>query len=381
MKIIIIGPAYPYRGGIADTNESLCQSLNENGHEASIVTFKVQYPDFLFPGKSQYNAENVRFNFPIERLIHTLNPLTWLTTARRINQMNPDLVIIRYWMPYFAPSLGSIARLLRRNIVTIAMCDNVIPHEHRIGDEPLTRYFTSAFDGFITLSKTTLSELDPLTDKPKTSHPHPINTNLGEILDKRVARQHLHLDPDGKYLLFFGLIRDYKGLDLTLQALAHDDVRSRDIQLLIVGEFYEPREKYDTMISELGLTDRVTIVDQFIPNAEIKYYFSAADLIIQTYKTASQSGVSQIAYHFERPILVTNAGGLSEFVLDGQTGYITEQDPEDIARSIVDYFANHREEEFSHHMRLEKPKYSWKVFGDKIVALFDQIQEIKSHGR
>lgn len=373
MKIIIIGPAYPYRGGIADTNESLCQSLNENGHQASIITFTVQYPNFLFPGKSQYNTEPSSFEHDIDRMIHALNPINWFQVARHINKAAPDLVIVRYWMPYFAPSLGTIVRLLDKKIKTIAMCDNVIPHEKRIGDKSLTKYFTSAFDGFITLSKTTLQELDEFTDKPKTSYPHPINKNLGEKIVQEEARAYLDLKEKGCYMLFFGLVRDYKGLDLTLEALSKPAVKELKIHLLVVGEFYEPREKYETIIDQLGVKDNVTIVDHFIPTSEIKYYFSAADLIIQTYKTASQSGVSQIAYNFECPILVTNTGGLGEVVFHEKTGYVTEKDPDEIAHYIADYFQNNRRSSFSETMHQEKDKFSWKVFSEKIMDLYNRL--------
>ncbi len=378
MKIIIIGPAYPYRGGIADTNESLCETFNAHGHDAMLVTFTVQYPDFLFPGKSQYRTEDIPPKCHIERLIHTLNPLNWWQVARRINRMKPDLVIVRYWMPFFAPSLGTITRFLNPEIITIAMCDNVIPHEHRLGDGPLTRYFVSAFDGFITLSQTTLKELDQFTDKPKTSHPHPINNNLGQKVDKWEARSHLGLDPQKRYLLFFGLIRDYKGLDLTLTALASPEIQDPSIHLIVAGEFYEPREKYDQLIAELGLANRVTIVDQFIPTGDIKYYFSAADLVIQTYKTASQSGVSQMAYHFECPILVTDVGGLGEVVHHQKTGYVSDLEPRVIAQYLKEYFREDKMETFQKNMREEKHKYSWSSFTEEVLNLFDTSQKSKS---
>ena len=378
MKIIIIGPAYPYRGGIADTNESLCETFNAHGHDAMLVTFTVQYPDFLFPGKSQYRTEDIPPKCHIERLIHTLNPLNWWQVARRINRMKPDLVIVRYWMPFFAPSLGTITRFLNPEIITIAMCDNVIPHEHRLGDGPLTRYFVSAFDGFITLSQTTLKELDQFTDKPKTSHPHPINNNLGQKVDKWEARSHLGLDPQKRYLLFFGLIRDYKGLDLTLQALASPEAQDPSIHLIVAGEFYEPREKYDQLITELRLANRVTIVDQFIPTGDIRYYFSAADLVIQTYKTASQSGVSQMAYHFECPILVTDVGGLGEVVHHQKTGYVSDLEPRVIAQYLKEYFREDKMETFQKNMREEKHKYSWSSFTEEVLNLFDTVQKSKS---
>lgn len=375
MKIIILGPAHPYRGGIADTNESLCEAFNTNGHDASIITFKVQYPDLLFPGKSQFKPESRPPDLKIDRMIHSLNPANWFRVAGKINKMQPDLVIVRYWMPFFAPSMGSVVRLLDRKITTIAMCDNVIPHESRPGDGLLTRYFISAFDGFITLSQTTLKELDQFTTKPKTSYPHPINTNLGEKMEKSAAREYLDLDPEGKYLLFFGLIRDYKGLDLTLQALARPEVQSQNIQLIVAGEFYEPKAKYETLIDHLHIRDRVTLIDQFIPTGELTYYFSAADLVIQTYKTASQSGVSQMAYHFECPILVTDVGGLAEVVHHQHTGYVTQKDPADIAKYIAEYFQEDRMENFQKSMRAEKYKYSWPSFTEELLNLYNTIRK------
>ncbi|MEM9931312.1 MAG: glycosyltransferase family 4 protein, partial [Bacteroidota bacterium] len=373
MKVIILGPAHPYRGGIADTNESLCQTFIEQGHEASIWTFTVQYPEFLFPGKTQYTSDPAPAGIPIRRVLNTVNPFNWVATAKKINRESPDLIIVRYWLPFLAPCLGSVVRLLRKSITTVAMCDNVIPHEKRVGDRAFTRYFTGSFDAFITLSQTTYDELAEFTQKPKTYFPHPINKNLGEKVSTQVARQQLQLDPSGKYLLFFGLVRAYKGLGLTLQALAKASVRELGVQLLVVGEFYEPREKYDAMIAELDLSDRVTIVDHFIPTAEIKYYFSAADLAIQTYHTASQSGVSQLSFNFDCPILVTDVGGLGEVVLHEQLGYVTPKDPGSIADSIVDFFTHERQAEFAANIQVEKRKYSWEAFAERVVALKREV--------
>ena len=373
MKIIIVGPAHPYRGGIADTNESLCRALVQAGHDASIITFTLQYPKFLFPGKTQYTTDKKPDRISITRLINSVNPLNWFNVARKINKLKPDLVIVRYWMPILAPCLGSIMRLLNKKIVLIAMCDNVIPHEKRIGDKFLTKYFTNSFHGFITLSKSTFEELNFFTNKPKNYFPHPINDKLGEIVAQKDAREYLNLDIDGKYLLFFGLIRDYKGLDLTIQALGVEEVKALGIRLLIVGEFYESKDKYNKLIDEFDLKENIIIVDEFVAVAEIKYYFSAADLVIQTYKSASQSGVSQIAYNFECPILVTNVGGLSEFILHEKVGYISEKDPNEIASYILDYFNNNRRNQFSKNMQLEKHKYSWSAFTDQLLKLYEEI--------
>ncbi len=374
MKIIIIGPSYPYRGGIADTNESMCRALSKEGHDTSIITFTVQYPSFLFPGKTQYAVDKKPPNISITRLINSINPLNWIWVARKINRLKPDLVIVRYWLPVLAPCLGTIVRLLNKNVVTIAMCDNVIPHEKRLGDRSLTRYFIGAFNGFMTLSKTTLEELTSFTDKSKRYHPHPINDDLGEAVPQKQAREYLGLDIDSKYLLFFGLIREYKGLDLALKALGVEKVKQLNIKLLIVGEFYEPKEKYIELVNQLGLNDNIIIVDEFIPIEKIKYYFSAADLVVQTYKSASQSGISQIAFNFTCPILVTNVGGLSEIVLHQQIGYVCEKEPQEIADSILDYFNNDRRDGFRANMQVEKQKYSWGAFANALLGLYQEIK-------
>lgn len=373
MKIIIIGPAHPFRGGIADTNESLCQSLIDTGHDASIITFTVQYPELLFPGKTQYRTDTISHPFRIDRMINSINPINWIFAAKKINARNPDLVIVRYWMPFFAPSTGSIIKLLNKRTKVIAMCDNVIPHEKRIGDHVLTKYFTNSFDAFITLSNTTYKELDLFTNKPKTYSPHPINYGLGKKIPKHIAREKLKLDPNKKYLLFFGLIRAYKGLDLTLKTIGLDKMKKLDINLLVVGEFYESKDKYLDLIDELDIKDKVTIIDKFVPTDDIKNYFSAADMAIQTYKTASQSGVSQIAFNFDCPILVTNVGGLSEVVLHNKVGYVCEKDPNEIAEAISDFYINDRKDTFIKNILVEKQKYTWQTFAQRILDLYREV--------
>lgn len=373
MKIIIIGPAHPYRGGIADTNESFCRSLLAMGHDASILTFKVQYPEFLFPGKSQFTEDPRPEDLQIERAINTVNPLNWFAVSRKLNGMKPDIVIVRFWIPFLGPSLGKIIRGLNKDVKKIAMCDNVLPHESRPGDKLFTRYFLNSFDAFITLSRTTYDELDEFSRRPKSYFPHPINSNLGEEISKNDARSHLDLDLNGRYLLFFGLIRKYKGLDLTLKALAEQRIKDENVKLLVVGEFYVPKEEYLEMIREYGLEDCVQIIDQFIPNSDMKYYFSAADMVIQTYHTASQSGISQIAYNFNCPILVTDVGGLSEVVPHEKVGYVSEKDPKLIAAYIHDFYQNEREAEFRNAILIEKKKYSWEAFSEAMLELANKI--------
>jgi glycosyltransferase involved in cell wall biosynthesis len=373
MKIIIIGPAYPYRGGIADTNESLCRALTARGDEASIITFQLQYPESLFPGKTQYSTGKKPDDLSITRMINSINPFNWIVTARKINKMAPDIVVFRYWVPFLSPALGTIARLLKKNIVKIALCDNVIPHEHFAGSNLLTSYFINKFDGFITLSKAVLNELEQFTEKPRIYFPHPINDNLGEKLDKIRAREFLNLDAGGKYILFFGLVRKYKGLDLLLKAMGEDAIKKLNVKLIVAGEFYDSPGYYYDIIDEYGIGGNVIIRNEFIPASEIKYYFSAADLVTQTYHTASQSGVTQIAYNFDCPILVTDVGGLSETVLHNKTGYVVSKEPREIAKYIVDFFENKRGVLFSENIKAEKSKYSWSAFAGALMELYKKI--------
>ncbi len=373
MKIIIVGPAYPYRGGIADTNESFCRALSSLGHQGSIVTFTVQYPGFLFPGKTQYSTDAPPRELDIIRSINSVNPLTWYRTARSINNQKPDIVIFRYWLPFMAMSLGSVARRLSPAIKVLALCDNIIPHEKRTGDDFLTKYFINSFDGFVTMSSTVQSELSSFTSKPQICIPHPINDNLGELIPTSVAREKIGVDTEGRYLLFFGLIRKYKGLDLTLRALGHPEVKKLGVKLIIAGEWYDSPTEYDDLIAELGIRDMLIIRNEFIASEDIQHYFSASDLITQTYHTASQSGVTQIAFHFEKPILVTDVGGLSEVVAHRELGYVAQKDPDDIASCIIEYFTSADHKAMKSNIHKEKEKYSWSSFGERVVSMATEI--------
>lgn len=373
MKIIIVGSAYPFRGGIADTNEALCRAINRSGHQSEIVTFRLQYPGFLFPGKTQYTDDPKPEGLKIHRLINSINPLNWIMVARRINKMNPDLVVFRYWLPFIGPSFGSIARMLKKTVKIIAITDNVIPHEKRPGDKVLSNYFISACDGFITLSSSVRDELKTLVSRPISYFPHPINDNLGEKVDKPEAKKYLGLEEDVNYLLFFGIVRKYKGLDLLLNALADIEIRDMNLKLLVVGEFYTDIRPYLDMIKELNLKDRVIVKNEFIPTKDIKYYFSAADLVAQTYHTASQSGISQIAYNFDSPMLVTNVGGLSEMIPHGRVGYVVEKDPKMIGEAIQDFYNNQMSEEFIENIKEEKKHYSWDRFVEKMVEFYKDL--------
>ena len=367
MKIFIIGPAHPYRGGIADTNESLARALQKKGHQVKIITFTLQYPDFLFPGKTQYSSNAAPENLEIVRWINSMNPFNWYKTARKINKEKPDLLVVRYWLPFLAACFGSINRFLDKKIKIIGFCDNILPHEKRIGDKLLSSYFIQSCDVFLTMSNKVRKELAAFTNKKCITIPHPINDNLGNKINKTEARKKLGLKLENNYLLFFGLVRKYKGLDLLLKSLTSGKIKKANIHLLVAGEFYEDKEEYLNFIEENGLKENVKIFDRFIPNDEIKVFFSACDLVTQTYHTASQSGVSQLAFNFDTPILVTDVGGLSETVEHKKLGYVVEKQPEKIEEAILDFFSENRAEVFSKNIQEIKKKYSWESFAEQLV--------------
>lgn len=373
MKVVIVGPAYPYRGGIADTNEAFCRALNGAGHEAIILTFTMQYPEFLFPGKTQYSTDTAPNDIQIIRGINTLNPLSWLNAVKTIHGLNPEVVIFRFWLPLLGMALGSIARLLDKKIKVLALCDNIIPHEKRFGDVALTRYFLRPMDGFITMSRTVYEELNSFSTKPKIYQPHPINIQFENKVNVQEARRKLGFDIDGKYLLFFGLVRKYKGLDIMIEVLSHPLMVDLNIKLLVVGEFYDDISIYEKLIEKFNVQDRILITNKFIPTSDVKFYFSAADLITQTYHTASQSGVTQIAYQFDRPVLVTNVGGLSEYVVEGKTGYVTSKNIDDIAERIAFHFNENSMADMESHISIEKEKYSWPAFVQSTIDFYNSL--------
>ncbi|MDE7074598.1 MAG: glycosyltransferase, partial [Odoribacter sp.] len=294
MKIVILGTAHPYRGGLAAMNERLAQELSGQGHEVVIYNFTLQYPGFLFPGKSQYTDEAAPQGLKIIRKINSVCPFNWLKVGRELRKMRPDLLIIKFWLPFMGPALGTIARLARKNHHTRVICiaDNMIPHEKRPGDRLFTKYFTKGVDGYIAMSHEVYADVEKLVAHPlRRFTPHPIYDHYGEIIPREEALKALKLDAAYRYLLFFGFIRDYKGLDWLLQAMA--DSRLKDIRLIIAGEFYSDSEPYLRLIRELGLEEKVILHTDYIPNEQINRYFCAADLVVQPYKTATQSGVTQ----------------------------------------------------------------------------------------
>lgn len=369
-KVIIIGPAHPYRGGIANFNNSLAKAYKENGDDVQVFSFKLQYPSFLFPGKTQYEDSDPPKDIKIRSIINSISPWNWFNVVRAINKENPDYLVIRYWLPFMAPCLGTIARLVNSNIKILAITDNIIPHEKRFGDFSLTKYFVKSCDAFLTLSASVLDDLLKFTtSKEKIFIPHPIYDQFGEKIEKNTALANLDLNSEDKHLLFFGFVRKYKGLDLMLHAMSDKRVKELGVKLIVAGEFYDNIEDYTSLINELDIESNVILRSDFIDESDVKNYFCASDMITQTYRTATQSGVTQIAYHFERPMLVTNVGGLAEIVPNNKVGYVTTQNPDDIADAIIDFYSNNREEEFVNNVCVEKSRFSWQSLIDGIESL------------
>ena len=326
-KIVIVGPAYPLRGGIANFNEALALSFQKEGHQVNLFSFYYQYPGILFPGKTQYDtSEKAPENLNIKNTISSVNPISWGKTTKQILNCYPDVVIIRFWLPFMGPALGTIAKKLRKKgVKVIAITDNVIPHESRIGDKQLTKYFLKNCDGFITLSNSVLEDISKFTTNPnKIKLAHPLYDTFGPKATRKEGVEYLKLELASRYLLFFGLIRGYKGLDIALKAFADEKVRKLGVKLIVAGEFYDKKEKYLEIINNLKLQDFVILKDYYLPSEEVKYFFAAADAVIQPYKTATQSGITQVAYHFDKPMIVSNVGGLPEIVPNGVVGLVAE---------------------------------------------------------
>jgi glycosyltransferase involved in cell wall biosynthesis len=370
-KIVILGPAHPLRGGLATYNERLCNAFLSKGHQTSIYTFSLQYPSILFPGKSQYSDEPAPSNLDIKVVINSINPFNWFKIGWELKNLKPDIIVVRYWLPFMGPCLGTILRLVKLNKHTKIVCiaDNIIPHEKRIGDSLFTSYFIQPIDGFITMSEKVLADLDLFSTKNKKKKfiPHPLYDNFGDIMSKSEAKEHLNLNKDDSYLLFFGFIRKYKGLDLLLHAMKM--IQNPSLKLIIAGEFYEDAQPYLKLIDELKLVDRVILKTSFITDSEVKYYFCASDLVVQPYKSATQSGVTPLAYHFEIPMVVTNVGGLTAMVPDGEVGLIAEPNEFSIANKINEYFDRKLEESFKKNLKREKLKYSWDIMTKAIIDI------------
>ena len=377
MKIIILGTAYPFRGGLATFNERLARQLQAEGHEVEVITFTLQYPSFLFPGKTQYSTENAPTDLLINQQVNSCNPFNWWKVGNKIRRMQPDLLITCYWMAFFAPCYSIIERIAKRNgkTRTIALVHNMIPHEPSILDKLFAPFYVRSTDGFVALSESVVQDINHLdkNHKPKTSYPHPIYDHYGEQMSKEEACQALNLNPENQYMLFFGLVRAYKGLDLLLDAFGKVKDQLPDLRLIVAGEFYEDEEKYRAQLYFNKLNDRVIIHNDFIADADLCKYFGAADLIVQPYKSATQSGVTQVAFHFEKPMLVTNVGGLGEIVHDHKMGYAVEPNAEAIAEAITDYYTNNRQADYTQYLIQQKENYSWSGLTNAFMNITKQL--------
>ena len=374
MKIVIVGTAYPFRGGLATFNERLARQFQAEGHEVVMETFTLQYPSFLFPGKSQYSESAPPGDLKIEQSFSSVNPASWFKAANKITAYNPDMVIFAYWMSFMAPCLGTIAKRIKAkcNAKCFALVHNMRPHEQSLLDKLFPPYFVRTIDGFVALSKSVAKDIGAIDKKrkPILFSPHPIYDHYGARYDKTVAAKKLNLDPSVNYLLFFGFIRSYKGVDWLLQALADERLRELNCKVIVAGEFYEDEKFYYDLEKKLGLKDRVIWYPSFIPDSEVAPYFNVADMVVLPYKSATQSGVAQIAYHFEKPMIVTNVGGLPEIVPHKKVGFVVDANPHAIATAIAEFYTENNSLNFEMSIAEEKKKYEWTKMTQAFVELF-----------
>ncbi|MEE4177242.1 MAG: glycosyltransferase family 4 protein [Bacteroides sp.] len=371
-KVVILGSAHPLRGGgLATFNERLARAFQDEGHEVIIYTFSLQYPGFLFPGKTQYSEDPAPEGLDIRVKVNSLSPLNWWKVGRELRKLKPDLLVVRYWIPFMAPCLGTIASMVKKNKHTrvVAIADNIIPHEKRPGDRLLTHYFVKRIQGFVTLSESVREDLMQF-GVPETRSiycAHPLYDNFGEFLPMEQARKQLGIAHKGPIVLFFGFIRDYKGLDLLLKAFASPEIKALPLKLLVAGEFYTDPEPYHELAEEFGMEEQVLWQTHFIPNEKVREYFCAANLVAQPYKSATQSGVTQVAYHFEVPMLVTRVGGLPEMVPHGKVGYVVEPEPKEISKAIAEFFKEGREKAYRENIKEEKKRFTWQKLVNALI--------------
>jgi glycosyltransferase involved in cell wall biosynthesis len=386
-KVVIIGSAHPLRGGgITTFNQRLAKEFIDEGYSCVIYSFSLQYPSFLFPGKTQYTDEPAPENIAIRSVINSVNPINWIRVGNLLKKERPDVIVVRYWLPFMGPAFGTILRRAKKNKHTKVICiaDNVIPHEKRPGDKPFTKYFLKPCDAFITMSEKVLNDLRLFEkQKPAELVQHPLYDNFGDIISKDAARQKLGIDPNKKIILFFGFIRKYKGLDMLFEAMhllgqpgfnkENENVDLSDLQLLVAGEFYEDENYYSGLIDQWQLKDRLILRTGFIADADVKYYLCAADAVIQPYRNATQSGVTPLAYHFEKPMIVTDVGGLASLVPNEKSGLVVQPDPASIARGILRFYQL-GEQYFIPHLRSEKKKYTWSNIVNAVRRLATSIR-------
>ncbi len=375
MKIIIVSTAFPLRGGIAHFNALLAKHLGKH-HDVETITFKRQYPAFLFPGKTQEESGNTGSGetlTPAPQLIDSINPFNWISVANTIIKRKPDLLIFKYWLPFFGPCFGTIAKLVkwRTKAQILFICDNIIPHEKRPGDVAFTKYAFSAANYFVVQSKSVEQDLNK--HFPNSTYKliaHPVYENFGAIISQDQAKAKLGITSKN-VILFFGYIRQYKGLMTLIDSMKQIiDAGHSDYQLLVVGEFYDEEQKYRDKVKELHLESSIRFFSDYVPNDEVATYFSASDVVVLPYRSATQSGIVQIAYNFDRPVIATDVGGLAEVVINDKTGFIVPpEDSNALSRAIIRFFNEREEKQFTANVREEKKKYSWDTFIQNIEEL------------
>ena len=362
---------YPFRGGIAQFNANLYEEFVREGHSVKAFTFTCQYPSFLFPGKTQYVTESDKAKvIESEAVLSTVNPFSYFAAARRIAAWKPDVVVMKYWMSYLAPSLGTVARLLRRRgIKVVTILDNVIPHEQKFFDKPFSRWFLKSCSSCIAMSESVLSDMLSLAPEvPHILQAHPLYDHFGQKLPKDSARGQLQLDPSLKTLLFFGLIRDYKGLDLLIDAFSQLD---GSYQLVIAGESYGSFEKYSTQIASLPpeCAARIHVFSRYIDDEEVPVFFSAADVCVLPYKSATQSGITAISLHFDLPLVSTRVGGLAESIEKPGVGLMCPEISAESIASTIDGFFSASPNSFAEAISSAKKEMSWSAFASALLSL------------
>lgn len=372
MKIAILSPFYPFRGGMAQFSEGLFPELEKN-NEVKAYTYTTLYPDFLFPGKTQFVEEgSVGSTFEKNKVLSSVNPFSYITTANKINKYSPDFLIIPYWISFLAPALGTVVRFLDKKIKVIALVHNAIPHEKRFFDTPFAKYFLKKCDAFIVLSEAVQNDLLALVPKVKILlKPHPIYDHYKERIDRTEACVKIGVDANKKNLLFFGLIREYKGLDLLIEAMNYLD---ESYQLIVAGECYGDFKKYQSLIDQSPLKNNIKVFEQYIPDDKVTDFFSASDLLILPYRSATQSGVVAVAYQMELPMLATNVGGLGETIRLANVGIVTDEvSPQSVAEGIKSYFTDSKQDEYLQNIRKEKKRLSWSSFAQSVEEFMQSL--------
>jgi len=370
-NFILIGPAYPFRGGISNTNHELIREIQKKEKNSFIITFKKLYPKFIFPGKNQFSDEKKPSDINIERHITSYNPISWIKTAKRINELNPKAVIFRYYTPFLAPAYFFITILIKNKIKKIALVDNWIPHESFLLDNLLNKLFGIKMSGFITLSRNVSNQIESNFSKPILTLFHPINQNLPLPISKSDARKILKWPKERKVILFYGLIRKYKGLELLINSINEEPLKKNKIHLVIAGEFYESKEKYLKLITKNKLENRTTIYDEYINNDMTKQLFCASDAIVQTYHSSTQSGVTPLAYFYNTPVLVSNIDGLKDPILEDKSGIVSEKSTKEVSQNISKLLKNLNY--YTDNIKMAKSNYKWNKFVNELEKFISNL--------